>query len=140
MFPLGSFEDYAAAAVERLEACCGSIRAPFIHSFPQNCCELISVHLGITLEKKKYHDKVQVVKAYNSHSDESHFWLEVDNLVLDLTAHQFGQYSGPLVCPKPSPLEIFFPDIERISPKEAKDAANFDINYQIEDILAVFAR
>lgn len=140
MFPTGAFEDDAAAAVERLEACCGNISAPFIYKFPESCCELISVHLGLTLKKANPHQKVQVVKAYNRSSNKWHFWVEVDNLVLDLTAHQFGQYSGPLVCPKPSPLESSFPDIERISPREAKCAATFDINHEIEGILAVFTR
>jgi hypothetical protein len=132
------FEDSAIAAVKRLEASCGNINAPFIHCFPKSCCELISVHLGLTLKKTNPHQKVKVVKAYNRSSDEWHFWVEVDKLVLDLTAHQFGQHSDPLVCAKPSPLENFFPDIERISPREAKCAASFDINHDIETILAVF--
>lgn len=103
MTSFGFYEESAIAAVKGLEACCGKIEAPFIHGFPQSCCELISVHLGLMLEKANPHQKVQVVKAYNRSSDEWHFWVEVDSLVLDLTAHQFGQHSEPLVCAKPSP-------------------------------------
>lgn len=39
MFPMRTFEDYAAAAVERFEACCENIGIPSIHSCPENCCE-----------------------------------------------------------------------------------------------------
>lgn len=140
MTSMGILEKSAIAAVKKLEARSGNIEAPFIHSFPKSCCELISVHLGLMLKKANPHQEVHVVKAYNSSSSQWHFWVELDSLVLDLTAHQFGQHSGPLVCAKPNPLELSFPDVERISPEEAKCAAIFDINHEIETILAVFAR
>lgn len=132
------FAESAITAVKNIEACCRYIKSPFAHSFPENCCELISVHLGLLLSKANPHHKVQVVKAYNRSSDEWHFWVEVENIVVDLTAHQFEQYSSPLVCAKPSPLENAFPITERIPPREAKRAASFDINNEIETALAVF--
>jgi hypothetical protein len=47
----GILAESAIAAVKKLDACCRDIKAPFVHRFPQSCCELISVHLGLILKK-----------------------------------------------------------------------------------------
>jgi hypothetical protein len=51
-----------------------------------------------------------------------HFWVEVDDFVLDPSAHQFPEYSEPLICAKPSPLEgTFNRDSETKDPETETD-------------------
>lgn len=97
------------------------IEAPCLHSYPKNCCEVISKHLALVLEAKLPNSQVRVARAYRRSSDEYHFWIEVDHIVLDVTAHQFIQYSAPLVCFMPSPLEGYFNDVERLNPCKERD-------------------
>ena len=40
---------------------------------------------------------------------EMHYWFEIDDLVVDPTAHQFAEFGAPFVCTKPSLLEGRFP-------------------------------
>lgn len=95
------------------------VRLPYVHSFPKSSCELVSAFLAVAI-KDKYNDSlIRVVKAYCWANNQWHFWIEVADLVLDATAHQFTDYKHPLVCPRPSPLEVRYPDIERLTPKAA---------------------
>lgn len=139
MISIDSFAGFAIAADKKLAACCKDIDSPFVHSYPKSCCELISVHLGLVLENANPGKEVHIVRAYCRSSNEWHYWVEMVGLVFDLTAHQFDQYREPLVCGKPNPLEIRFPDIERISTSDARRDAQFETNPQIECILSVFA-
>lgn len=92
---------------------------PYVHSFPKSSCELVSAFLAVAI-KDKYNDSlIRVVKAYCWTNNQWHFWIEVADLVLDATAHQFTEYKHPLICPRPSPLEMRYPDIERLTPKNA---------------------
>ena len=138
MTSIDSFIGFAITADKKLAACRRDIGGPFVHSYPRSCCELISVHLGLILESANPGKMVEIVQAYNRGSNKWHYWVEMESLVFDLTAHQFEQFRGPLVCTKPNPLEMRFPDIERISVSDARLNALFPMNPQIECILAVF--
>ena len=92
---------------------------PYVHSFPKSSCELVSAFLAVAIEDKYNGSLVRVAKAYCRANNEWHFWIEVGDLVLDATAHQFTAYQHPLVCPRPNPLEVRYPDIERLTPKAA---------------------
>ena len=92
---------------------------PFVHSFPERSCELVSAFLAVAVGTKYTGSSVEVAMAYSRPRNEWHFWVEVDNLVLDATAHQFSEYRHVLVCARPSPLELLFPDIERLPPDAA---------------------
>lgn len=92
---------------------------PYVHSFPKNSCELVSAFLAVAIEDKYNGSLVRVAKAYCCANNEWHFWIEVGDMVLDATAHQFTAYQHPLVCPRPSPLEVRYPDVERLTPKAA---------------------
>ncbi|MFY0619125.1 hypothetical protein [Shimia sp.] len=137
---IASLKEIAIAADRKLAAPRMDLDSPFAHSYPRGCCELVAVHLASVLENENPDKEVQIVRAYNRSSDDWHYWVEMGNIVLDLTAHQFEQYQEPLICAKPSPLEVCFPDIERISTSDAVCAAQFEINPQLECILAVFKR
>lgn len=138
MNSIAFFSDAAIAVDKKFIECRGSLNSPFVHSYPCNCCELISVHLGLILQESYPNAEVQVAIAYNRGLDKQHYWVEMEALVIDLTAHQFGSYSAPLICAKSSPLELCFPDVERLLPSEAEAAAEFDRNLQIMDILKAF--
>jgi hypothetical protein len=99
-------------------------RLPYVHSFPKSSCELASAFLAVAIEDKYYDSLIRVAKAYCRSNNEWHFWIEVGDLVLDATAHQFTEYKNPLVCLRPSPLEARFTDIERLAPKAALSNLN----------------
>lgn len=111
------------------------IDAPFLQKYPLDCCEIVSTHFGLTLQAEFPSSSIRIVRGYNCDKDEWHYWVELESIVLDLTAHQFDQYDEPLVGMTPSPLEDQFPDVERLTPCKAEEAANFPISHQILDCL-----
>jgi hypothetical protein len=113
---LEAFAQRAEAFFTRPEQVC---RLPFVHSFPKNSCELVSAFLASAIEATYPNFTVRVAKAYSAPQSEWHFWVELEDFILDPTAHQFPEFQGPLVCARPSPLESRFPDIERLSPSAA---------------------
>lgn len=91
---------------------------PFLRIFPSNSCESVSTLLGAALADKYCYS--QVVRVHGrTRSDAHHLWLEVDDHAVDATAHQFPDYADPFVCSAPSPLEKTFPDVERLTAKDA---------------------
>jgi hypothetical protein len=135
---IDSFYEIAIAADKELATCSKDLTSSFFHRYPTDCCDLISVHLGLVLEEAYPESGVQIVRAYERNSNNWHYWVEIESLVIDLTAYQFEPHQGPLVCAKPNPLEISFPDIERISTTAATLEAKFEINPQIKRILDIF--
>lgn len=125
---IDAFTKFAIAADQTFTACRNELDSRLVHSYPKNCCELISVHLGLALETVNPGSNVEVVRAYNHNANKWHYWVEMDGVVFDLTAHQFDEYRQPLVCAKPSPFESRFPDIERISSSDAERAGPFTVN------------
>ena len=136
MTSIYAFTQFAISVGQKLTSCRNNLDAPFVRSYPENCCELVSIHLGLTLQAANSESEVEIVRAYNRDNDEWHYWVEMNNLVFDLTAHQFEGYKKPLVCAEPSPFEIRFPDMERISIGEAEIKAQFGVNSKIMHILS----
>lgn len=81
---------------------------PFMHSFPKNACERSAGLLAAALAVKYKNRRVIFVKGRCNRNGEMHFWLEIDTVVVDPTAHQFEEINAPLICIKPNPLEAKF--------------------------------
>lgn len=64
------------------------LRYTFCGLFPQNNCESVSLILAILLEEKYGLENVRIIKGTNRQYGH-HLWVMVENLVYDLTAHQF---------------------------------------------------
>lgn len=109
----------AAQAAAFLECIGREHDLPLLRSFPKNSCEAASAVLGLVLRQKYASATVHVAKGYNVVGGHWHFWVEVDEHVVDVTAHQFECYEGPIVTVCPSPLEGEFADVERLRPTEA---------------------
>lgn len=64
--------------------------------FPNGCCRDMSVVLGAYLKTKGFFDINYCHREYDD-GIPSHGWLEVGDLILDLTADQFGNSRPPVV-------------------------------------------
>ena len=94
---------------------------PFMHSFPKNCCEVVSALLARALANK-YKD-ADVVRMHGTDvKGGKHFWVEVGDQVLEPTGHQFEGIESPFVCAAPNPLVARFPQVERESTEQACNA------------------
>lgn len=100
-------------------------RLPCVHCFPKNSCEVVSAIFSVAVAAKYPQSHVEVAMAYSPPRNEWHFWAEIDGVVVDVTAHQFPEHLGPLVCPRPSPFELEFSDIERLPPQTALGRLDF---------------
>lgn len=136
MTSIHAFTNFAITADQTLTSLRNEKHIPFVHNYPKNCCELISVHLGLVLEAANPEKNVKVVRAYSHKTDEWHYWVEMDGLVFDFTAHQFEEHKQPLVIAKPSPFEILFSDLERISTSDAEREAPFTVNPKLKKIFS----
>ncbi|MFM5439512.1 hypothetical protein ACET9K_08645 [Aeromonas enteropelogenes] len=89
---------------------------PFFTSFPLNCCQGASVVFGMLVKLLPTQHTVTVVKGDTRDGRESHYWLEVDGLVYDLTLDQFKDTLGrrfdginaPLYGTEKHPLRMHF--------------------------------
>jgi len=111
-----------------------SIDLPFFHSFPTNCCESASIFLGKFLADRYPNSAVLIVIGTNSAS-EQHFWVEINDLVFDITADQYKNISAPIYGKKTHPLEKTFTKTIKILAEEAFQ--QFDLasdDYKIEVI------
>ncbi|WP_429220242.1 hypothetical protein [Aeromonas veronii] len=96
---------------------------PFFTSFPLNCCQGASVVFGMLVKLLPTQHTVTVVKGDSKDGRESHYWLEVDGLVYDLTLDQFQETLGnrfdginaPLYGAAKHPLRMYFLPAERHS-------------------------
>jgi hypothetical protein len=95
---------------------------PFMHSFPKNCCEVVSALLAAVLAAKYSDAEVARICATTADGGEQHFWVEVANKVVDPTSGQFDTVGIPLVCDAPSPLAAKFSHIERQTSQGALNA------------------
>lgn len=78
---------------------------PYFRSYfyPEGCCESVSL-IFIYLMKAKYPSaKARVVRGTNT-KQEHHFWVEIEGLIFDLTAHQFEPFETPILGEKSSSL------------------------------------
>jgi hypothetical protein len=89
---------------------------PFFTSFPLNCCQGASVVFGMLVSLLPTQNTVIVVKGDTRDRRESHYWLEIDGLVYDLTLDQFKDTLGsrfdgidtPLYGAAKHPLQMHF--------------------------------
>lgn len=72
-----------------------SKRIPFLHNFPKDCCEHASYLLGAVI--KELYPDISVLLVSGKYKNINHFWLQVDNLLYDLTIDQFPGVSVPLI-------------------------------------------
>lgn len=112
-----------AIAQERFCRDASYLTLPFIHSYPKNSCEIASTLFALALQHKYPMALIEVVEGYNSLKSQWHFWIEIDTVVVDITAHQFHDFETPLICMSPSPFVPEFPKSSCVSPKMA--AARF---------------
>lgn len=73
-----------------------SLRIPFIHSFPQNCCEHSSYLLAMLLWSLGDRNDIYVVEG--ECRGESHYWVEVNGDVFDITIDQFNGFSDVVLA------------------------------------------
>ncbi len=99
-----------------------AIQLPFMHSFPMNCCEVVSALLARALANKYTDTEVVRMHGTDPVKHEKHFWVEVGDQVVDPTGHQFKGTVSPFVCAAPNPLVTMFPQLERESTEEALNA------------------
>jgi hypothetical protein len=98
-------------------------RLPFFYSFPLNCCQGASVVFGLLVVDLLGKQNVTVIKGTTRNRQVSHYWLEIDELVYDLTLDQFkdslgGRFEGidsPLYGAEKHPLRLHFFYKERVS-------------------------
>lgn len=82
---------------------------PFGYSYPQNCCESVSLILTYLLEEKYGLGNVSIIKGSKACGYEHHFWVMVGDWTYDLTAHQFAGHT-PKIGVLADPLFLSFPD------------------------------
>jgi hypothetical protein len=99
-----------------------ALKLPFMHSFPRNCCEVVSALLAECIRTKYQGAVVHRIQGTNPSNNEHHFWIEINDQVLDPTAHQFDSFSAPIICSTPSPLSAKFSLTERQTAKQALHA------------------
>lgn len=99
-----------------------AMQLPFMHSFPKNCCEVVSALAAQVLAAKYPEAAVVRIRGTSQSKSEHHFWVEVNGCVVDPTAHQFESVLLPVICSIPSPLAAQFPSIDRESPASAAAA------------------
>jgi hypothetical protein len=88
---------------------CGPVGS-WLEGFPNSCCFNV-----VTLAARFLHEGHGIAKhrirgAMNAHAPNgAHSWLLVDDLICDLTAHQFPQFLEPIIGARVSKLheEIF---------------------------------
>ncbi len=96
-------------------------RVPHIHSFPHNCCEIASLNFGDALESYFPSDEIILVGGRGEIFKGQHFWLELRDLVLDLTAHQFDDiFAEPFACYAPGPHDWQRSIFKRVKIADAK--------------------
>ena len=63
---------------------------------------------------EKYPERtVEVVHGKSNYPCEHHFWVEVDNIIYDITADQFDEIKFPIYGYKKHPMADHFIPIER---------------------------
>ena len=72
-----------------------SKRIPFLHKFPNDCCEHASYLLGGVINK--LHPNSSVLLVTGKYKNIEHYWLLIDGLLYDLTIDQFPGISAPLI-------------------------------------------
>jgi hypothetical protein len=88
------------------------IGLPFFYGFPNNSCEGSSCLLAWILIEKFPGLSVEVIHGKDKES-ESHFWVEVDGLIFDITIDQFPEFSEPIYGYSNHPMVNQYTEIKR---------------------------
>ena len=91
---------------------------PFARNFPKNSCEIASAILFLALSDKYSSVQCTRVKGIDPNTSAIHFWVEVECLVLDPTAHQFPQVAAAFAGVQPQFLRNKFSDVLRESKED----------------------
>ena len=97
-------------------------KTPYVYGFPKNSCEFASAFLASALTEKYNGASVSCVTGKNPKNSQMHFWVEVEDIVIDPTAHQFDQYDQPFISRTPHPLQVDFSELEYSTGLKAIDA------------------
>ncbi|MGZ5600882.1 MAG: hypothetical protein ACXWFX_09830, partial [Methylobacter sp.] len=71
---------------------------PFFQEFPENCCEGASFFFGHIAQDMFPNETIEIVKGYRFYDkrDEYHYWVEINDVIFDLTADQFNNVDSPI--------------------------------------------
>ena len=106
-----------------------NIDLPFIHKFPDSCCEVTTLALAFAISKNKLSCTYLVGKGYDRDNDIWHFWIEADGCITDITADQFGKEL--LFSSKDNWVHKKFADYELIDPIKFVSSSNiFTENFE----------
>lgn len=103
-----SLDDIAKQFRATFETEHDNIKLPFFDAFPRNCCEGASSFLAFYLMDKFPKKEVYVIHGKSSDGYENHYWVEVDDLIYDLTADQFDEIDEPIYGAKYHPMSSLF--------------------------------
>lgn len=96
---------------------------PFFSTFPLNCCQGASIVFGLFVTQLYPQLNVTVIRGSTRNREASHYWLEIDRRVYDVTldqfSNQFAEMNTPLFGSVKHPLRTYFFYKERMSIIEA---------------------
>ncbi len=96
-------------------------RYPFSGSYPENCCESVSLILVYLIEEKYGLPNVRIIRGARRDRYEMHFWVMAGVWMYDLTAHQFAG-RRPLIGVLAHELFLDeFPDWDEVHEKDFVD-------------------
>lgn len=87
------------------------LRYPYSGCFPTRCCEGVSRMLAALTAERYPAAKCRILQGSHTGKNEHHFWVEIDGLVYDLTAHQFPGHR-PILGEPGTPLVVLFPQVD----------------------------
>jgi len=90
-----------------------------LSDFPYGSCEATSQMLALYLESEGIKD---VVYTRNQFESSIHYWVVVNDLIIDLTAHQFSEVDEDFIVASESPFHSKFELLETHSPR--RDSLN----------------
>lgn len=71
----------------------GQLQYPFSSCFPGNSCESVSRMLAALTSERYPGAVLRILQGSHPAKNEHHFWVEIDGLIYDLTAHQLDRKS-----------------------------------------------
>ena len=101
----------------------GGIDLPGFNNFPKNSCEGAALFLGAILKKHFPSSPILYVKGEDNNGA-SHYWLESENLIYDITADQFTQLQEPIFGESKQPLINLFPILTKVPVLEALEKSD----------------
>lgn len=107
-------------AVEKNKDCIG---IEWFKDFPRGCCQDVSLILALYLHKKGF-GIAEVVSGWRG--NKSHAWLELDDMIIDITADQFDDVNERVLVTTNSKFhEEFKEDKTRALYNQMLTGANF---------------